>query len=401
MKKLENRLLPIVRNLDNVFLIDWLSITFHGCKVDEIQSMLGLTKYDWTTTSSFVNGYPMVSSFSNIHIRWGADDPRFYRDSVDKNGVFRSAESKARSDMGIQLDLSGQGCRAFEEFSEFSWFDLFERIYRFGGRFSVTRIDLAYDDHTGLLDIWRMRYDVENRNYISKSKKAMLIWSDDQEHDIQGLTIQIGSKSSPVLIRIYDKAAERGFGDERHWIRVELQLRADRAHEALRLLFQRESVGKVASGILRNYCSFVVPSADSNRSRWELADYWVRVLEGMEKLRVWIAPGEPYNFKKSENHLIYQYGQFIQAYYAVHGGISTLLDRARDAHPELKPKYINAVNAELAAAQKRREEAKVRQDELDYMMLELGFSTKKEFHDYEQANFAELFLDDSELPDNW
>ena len=175
MKKLEKQSLPIVRNLDNVFLIDWLSITFHGCRVDEIQSMLGMTKYDWITSSSFVNGYPMVSSFSNIHIRWGADDARYYRDSVDKNGVFHSADSKVRHDMGIQLDLSGQGCRAFEEYSEYSWFDLFERIYRFGGRFSVTRIDLAYDDHTGLLDIWRMRYDVENRNYTSKSKKSMLI----------------------------------------------------------------------------------------------------------------------------------------------------------------------------------------------------------------------------------
>lgn len=396
---MENRL--IIRNLENVFLIDWLSITFHGCKVDELQSMLGLTKYDWVTTSSFVNGYPMVTSFSNIHIRWGADDPRFYRDSVDKSGAFRSAESKVRNDMGIQLDLSGQGCRSFEEFSEFSWFDLFERIYRFGGRFSVTRIDLAYDDHTGLLDIWRLRYDVENRNYISKSKKSLLIWSDDQDHDIQGLTIQIGSKSSPVLIRIYDKAAERGYGNERHWIRVELQLRSDRAHEALRLLFQRESVGKVASGILRNYCCFVVPSSDSNKSRWDVADYWQRVLEGMEKLRVWVAPGEPYNFRKSENHLIHQYGQFFQAYFAVHGEFSSLLDRSRAAHPEIKPKYVNAVNAEIAAANKRREEAKGRQDEIDYMMLEFGFSTPEDGLRYEQANFAELFIDDSDIPEDW
>lgn len=401
MKKLENRLLPIVRNLDNIFLIDWLSITFHGCKVDEVQSMLGLTNYDWITTSSFINGYPMVTSFSNIHIRWGADDPQFYRDSIDKSGAFRSAESKVRSDMGIQLDLSGQGCRSFEEFSEFSWFDLFERIFRFGGRFSVTRLDLAYDDHTGLLDIWRLRFDIENRNYISKSKKAMVIWSDDQETDVQGCTLQVGSKSSPVLIRIYDKAAERGFGSERHWIRVELQLRDDRAHEALRLLFQRESIGMVASGIVRNYCCFVAPTSDTNRSRWPIAEYWERVLEGMSKIRVWVAPGEPYNFKKSENHLIYQYGQFFQAYFAVHGEFSSLLDRSRDAHPQIKPKYINAVNAELAAAKKRRDEAKARQDELDYMMLEFGFTTRKEFLDYEQANFAELFLDDSELPENW
>lgn len=398
---MEIQLFPIPRNLDNVFLIDWLSITFHGCKVDEIQTMLGMTKYDWITASSFVNGYPMATSFSNIHIRWGSDDARFYHDSIDKKGVFHSAESKARVDMGIQLDMSGQGCRAFEEYSEFSWFDLFERIFRFGGRFSVTRIDLAYDDHSGLLNIWRLRSDVENRNYISKSKKAMVIWSDNQENDVQGCTLQIGSKSSPVLIRIYDKAAERGFGTERHWIRVELQLRDDRAHEALRLLFQRESVGIVASGIIRNYCCFVTPTADTNRSRWPIAEYWQRVLEGMEKLRVWVAPGEPYNFSKSENHLIYQYGQFFQAYFAVHGEFSSLLDRSRSAHPQLKPKYENAVAAELARIQHRRDEAKAHQDEINYMMLEFGFNSPEEYLDYEQSNFAELFLDESDLPENW
>lgn len=394
MKKLENQLLPIVRNLDNVFLIDWLSVTFHGCKVDEVQSILGMTKYDWVTSSSFVNGYPMSTSFSNIHIRWGADDARFYRDSIDKNGVFHSAASKARDNMGIQLDMSGQGCRSFEEFSDHSWFDLFERIYRFGGRFSVTRIDLAYDDHSGLLDIWRMRYDVEDRNYISKAKKARLIWSDDQEKDIQGLTLQIGSQSSHVLIRIYDKAAERGFGKDRHWIRVELQLRDDRAHEALRLLFQRESVGIVASGIIRNYCCFVTPTSDSNRSRWPIAEYWQRVLEGMEKLRVWVAPGEPYNFSKSENHLIYQYGQFFQAYYAVHGEFSSLLDRSRAAHPQLKPKYVNAVDAELARIKHRRAENAA-------LMKEFGFSSQDEYFRYEQANFAELFQEDPDFPENW
>ena len=76
----------------------------------------------------------MDTFFSNIHIRWGADDARFYKDSIDKSGKFHSAESKVRSDMGICLDLSGQGCRSFEEFSEFSWFDLLDRIFKMGGR---------------------------------------------------------------------------------------------------------------------------------------------------------------------------------------------------------------------------------------------------------------------------
>ncbi len=389
---MKNSNLPIVRNLHNVFLIDWFTVTLHGCHVDDVQSMLGLEAMPWQNSSKFINGYPMDCFFGHIHIRWGADDPQFYRDSMDKNGHVIHAAQKVRPEMGICLDMSGQGCRDFEEFSKLSWFDLFENLYRFGGRINITRLDLAYDDHEGLLDIYRMRRDVEDRNYISKSKKSMLIWSDDQEQDIQGLTLQIGSKSSPVLIRIYNKAAERGWGKEKHWVRVELQLREGRAGEAVRLLYQRESVGLVASGIIRNYCCFVTPScSDTNKSRWPIAEYWQRVLEGMEKLRVWIAPGAPYNFSKVENHLVHQYGQVLLAYAMIHGGISTLLDRCCHAHTQLKPKYQNAVAQEFTRQQLRR-------DEIADQMSEWGFVSSDDYFQYIQSNFAELLDPDPECP---
>lgn len=389
---MENHNLPIVRNLDNVFLIDWLTVVFHGVHVDEIQAILGLTGVDWQTTSSFINGYPMDTSFSNIHIRWGSDDARFYKDTIDKNGVFHSAESKVRTDMGICLDLSGKGCRSFEEFSDLSWIDLIDKIFKCGGRVNVTRLDLAYDDHSGLLNIWKMRCDVEDRHYISKAKKALIIWSDDQEKDIVGLTLQIGSKSSPVLIRIYDKAAERGYGNERHWIRVELQLREDRSMEALKLLWQQESIGMVASGIIRNYCTFVTPTSDTNKSRWPIAEYWQRVLEGMEKIRVWVAPGEPYNFSKSENHLVHQYGQAIQVIKRIYGNLDDFYHHCCQAHPVLKPKYQNAINEQLLLQEKRRAENDA------FMMAEFGVKSPRDLWQHMQVNFAELLEDDPDLP---
>lgn len=374
---------------NNLFVIDWLTVTFHSDTVTSIQVMLDLLKYPWETKNSFINGYPLDTSFSNIHIRWGADDPRFYTDGVDKKGVFRTAAEKARSDMGISLDLSGQGCRSFEEYSGISWLELIKRIFEHNGK--VTRLDLAYDDHTGVLDIYRIAQDVRDRYYVSKTKFSMVIWSDDQEENIQGLTVQIGSKSSPVLIRIYDKAAERGYDHSLHWIRVELQLRQDRAHEALKRLFQRESVGRVAAGILRNYLSFRVPSGDTNKSRWPLAAYWDQVLLDMEKISVWVAPGEPYNFTKSENHMVDQYGQFLQAYAQIHGGLSSLLSRAEQAHKVLKPKYRAAVET----AMQHRSDVRAGHAA---MMQEWGFDDPDEYFRHEQSTFADLFDDDPDLP---
>lgn len=377
---MENSLLPIVRNLENVFLIDWLTVTFHDLKVWDVQEILGMHEMPWQLSSKFINGYPLDLNFGHIHIRYGADRPEFYDDP-----------KKARHDMGICLDMSGQGCREFESWSNKSWQDLIEDIFRCGGvlgaRMSITRLDLAYDDHSGLLNIWRMRRDVEDRNYISKAKKSMVIWSDDQEFDIQGLTLEIGSKSSPVLIRIYDKAAERGYKD-RHWIRVELQLRQDRAHEAMKLLFQRESIGMVASGVLRNYLTFVVPSFDTNKARWPTAEYWQRVLEGMEKLRVWHAPGEEYNFSKTENWLIEQYGQVVQTMYAIHGSLDSLLARSCEVHQVLKPKYNAAIEQEML----RR---KLRKDEIETLRKSWGFVLPDSA---DQIGFAELLVDDPNCP---
>lgn len=350
---MENHSLPILRQpKENVFLIDWLSITFHGVHVDEVQRMLGLESHaiPWTTKNSFVNGYPMTTSFGNIRIRWGADDPRFYTDDG-----YKTAEQKARNDMGISLDMSGQGCRAFEEYSYLSWMEFWSRVVCSGCRYNVTRLDLAYDDHYGLIEMWRIYNDVHDRNYISKAKKTRTIWSDDRVDDIQGCTVEVGSRSSPVLIRIYDKAAERGFKD-RHWIRVEVQLREARAHAAFDRLRTEQDIGLLASGILRNYFTVITPGNDSNRSRAQIAPYWARILDNMAKIRLWIAPGEPYNFSRTENHLVTQYGQALIAYERIYGTLVDLADRCHRLYPgQLSAKYESAVAESLMKRQQRKE----------------------------------------------
>ena len=373
----------IPRQLDNLFLIDWITIVFHGVNVEDVQHLLSMPKVPWVESVSFVKGYPLDLCFDHIHIRYGAERKEFYADP-----------SKARFDMGICLEMSGQGCRNFESWSTKSWIDFITDAFRcmgvVGARMKITRLDLAYDDRSGLLNIWQLKRDVEDRNYVSKSHKSTIIWSDDVDHDIHGLTIEIGSRSSPVLIRIYDKAAERGYGPEVHWIRVELQLRQDRAMEAFKLLFQRESIGMVASGIIRNYCMFVTPSGtDSNKWRWPIADYWQRILDGFEKIRVWSAPGEEYNFFKSEAHLIDQYAQVLRVCAAIHGNrLDDLLIAANRAAPQLKPKYKAAIDKVLLQQQLALEE-------MQQIRKMYGFVPDP---DGVQVDFSELMVADPDCP---
>jgi len=339
VKKLEN--LVKLESQNNVFLIDWLTVVFKDQTVFGVQHLLGLSGGDipWENKHSFVYGYPMTTYWNSIAIRWGADCADFYTSDDQKK-----AEEKVRYDMGICLEMSGQGCRAFETHGRGNWIDLLTEISESFGSFTITRLDLAYDDHTGILDIHRLESDVRDRNLVCKARNTRVIWSDDWDENIQGLTIEIGSRQSSVLVRIYDKAAERGFDHSKHWVRVELQLRKDRAIAAVLEILKHKHIGIVAGGILRNYCTFRSPTQDSNKYRWPLTDYWDKLLLDMERIRIFISPGEPYNYSKTEKHMLLQYGQAFIAYYRMHGEINSFLYAAMRMFPVLKSKYETAIS---------------------------------------------------------
>lgn len=331
------------------FLVDWLTFTDFVHKTpQDVMAFLGLheDKIPWAYEQKFRNGYPEHFFWNNITISFGADNEKFYSDST-----------KVRNNMGICVNMSGQGCRAFETeggdwlflLKQFQ-FDLpwelvenlpeaFCRAFKDRHYFNVTRLDLAFDDHNGLLDIRRIEMDTRERNYVSKSTKSEIVWSDDLREDIQGLSIGIGSKKSDIYVRIYDKAAERGYKD-RHWVRVELQLRDDRAIVAMARILHTQHVGRTVSGILQNYLTFRVPSADTNKSRWPVAYYWERVIGTMERISLWLKPGEPYNIRKSEVWLKKQYGALISTLSEIQDPME-LVESCRQIHPrdELPKKY--------------------------------------------------------------
>lgn len=377
-----------------VFLIDWLTFTdFLHTSPQDVMSFLGLSleKYPWVYEHRFRNGYPEHYFWNNITISFGADNERWYDDPA-----------KIRTDMGICVNFSGQGCRAFETEGG-DWLHLFKRfqgdipwsavhespvdfcrVFKKDRRFNVTRLDLAFDDHTDYLDIYRIKSDITDRNYISKATYVDYTWSDHQKQDIQGLSIGIGSKKSKVYVRIYDKAAERGFKD-RHWVRCELQLRDDRALVAMAQILDTGHVGRTVAGILRNYITFRTPSGDTNKSRWPIAYYWQRVIGQMEKMSLWIKPGEPYNIHKSEYWLKSQYGQLIATLSYIQDP-DQLINDCRDIYPldTLNKKYRQIVD---------EHERSCPASDPKIVYFNGGISVNGEFYPYEQQELEELFCE--------
>ena len=271
----------------NMVLFDWLTFTSHCDSPESIMDLLGLTDVPWQVMDKGRNGYRQRWFYDNISI------------------LFDGAEG-----MGVCVDMTGSGCRAFETYSSTSWEDLFYTIYN-SLDYNITRLDMAFDDHTGLLDIAVLQDDTDEHNYVSRSRTWMV------QYGSAGTTIYHGSPKSNMYIRIYDKAAERNL-EGVHWIRVEMQMRDEIATGFVKGL-QDNPVGVQFRGVLHNYLRYVVPQADTNMSRWPLTTYWANLLEDVQRIQCWSCPGVDYDEWRLSNYIINQTGNALDCYLYIFG----------------------------------------------------------------------------------
>lgn len=303
------------KNKQNCVLFDWLTFTSHIDEPSTMIEMLGLEACAFEEIGKGRNGYRQRLVFENISI------------------LYDGAEN-----MGICVDISGTGCRAFETYSTSTWEMLIHQLLDEPDGYHITRLDMAFDDHTGILDIDELRDDTDDHNYVSRSRT----WEVD--YGSAGTTIYHGSKKSNMLIRIYDKAAEQNLEDE-HWVRVELQMRDEIATGFAQGLLQNP-VGVQFRGVLHNYLRYVTPVPDTNMSRWPMTDYWSCLLDDVERIRVWSAPGVDYDIWRLRNYIINQAGNALDCYLEIFGQedlINALGKRAIRTSPKyerLKKKYF-------------------------------------------------------------
>ena len=294
-------------NKENLILFDWLSLTSKVHTFDQIAYLLGLDSVPWEC------GYS-----PRYECRW-------YYGSISIHCMNERP--------GIWFEMSGQGCRTFESEGHGDYSVIFSFARQFSDDINVTRLDVAFDDHTGLLDIRRIYDDVVNQKYVSRSTSWTVELSD------HGSCVYIGSHQSTVMFRIYDKAAERNISDE-HWIRCEMQLRNARCMKFLELVGEI-GLQSAYRSVLINYLRFVVEDEnDSNKSRWPMAQYWSDLINDALPRSIYVAPGLEYNVDRCENYVYRIAGNAIDALLQVYDGdVSEFLSKlgSRDTKPN--PKY--------------------------------------------------------------
>lgn len=292
--------------MDSKVIYDALSITSKIHSTQDFIEILGLTGVTWEVVKG-AHGYRQ----------------RLYWNSI-------SIHFDGRDDMGIWLEMMGQGCRSFETYGSGCYEDLFALVLDNPGECNITRLDVAFDDLDGILDIEQLCNDTRSLEFVSRFNDWQVIFGS------KGASVNHGSMKSDIFVRIYDKAKERGFFDGRHWIRVELQLRRDRAFAFIQ---QYGSVGERFSGVLLNYLRYVDEDLnDTNRWRWDLKPYWDELIGAAGKIRLYEKPGEEYNIFNLQ-HFVYDMAQGAAWTLMQIEGKDKFLDSMSKRPANLNPKY--------------------------------------------------------------
>lgn len=292
-------------------LIDWLTFS---SKIDDVHSvieLLGLTECDFKACSGRYY-YGSGFRFGNINI---------YFDGLN-------------DDMGVCVEMSGQGCRDFETFGTGDWYSIFWHYMQNRPQVNISRLDVAYDDFDKLLDLDRIIADTFNDNYVSRNKH----WN--VQKGSRGATVEHGDRGGSMYIRIYDKRAERKREDLEYWARCELQMRDQLPGNFVEALInEEEPIEKLYFEVLNNYLRYVEPSdTDSNKRRWPVADHWQQFIQTAVKRSIFVAPGVDYNMLGLHKYVFNQAGNAIKTYIDIQG-VDSFFEQLEHLKKSKNPKY--------------------------------------------------------------
>lgn len=301
----------------NIILFDWLSFTSSIHSPYSIIEFLGLEKLQFR--ESYGNKhYSARLVFGSISI--------FYAGKVNE---------------GVFVDMSGDGCREFEEYSTRTFSDIFRDISDEPECYNITRLDVAYDCYDrSVLNIQKLKKETEALNFVSKFKDPVL------EYGVRSgsLTIYYGSKSSEVYMRCYDKAKERDREDVAYWIRWEIVLKNDKAMSFVFQYVIGEDIGLLFFGVLNNYIRFIVPDkSQTNISRLKTAKWWLNFVNTVEKIRVYTPKQTAYNLSHCEDYAYKQAGNAVSALIDIKG-VTGFVKELNENRPKRSIKYQSLID---------------------------------------------------------
>lgn len=274
--------------MQNRIIFDWFAVSLNLNSLDEFFEFL-----------------PMFSQieYENIYGFYG------YKQRLNAIGI--NIFFDGTEEMGILLELSGKGCRFVEEFSGFDWFDFFNYLNDSQKIKNVTRLDVAFDIFDNSLPIKRLSSDISKFNYVSRFSKHEL------RETTEGNSIRLGSPTSLIMFRIYDKGAEQNIITF-PWVRFEIQFRKDRALSYFNKLLQGYPSGELFFGVVNNYFR-IIKNDNARIERAKMKKYWKEFLMHENKIQIFEKAKTDYDLDDLKNYVFRQAGNSIRAYIDIVG----------------------------------------------------------------------------------
>jgi len=133
-----------------------------------------------------------------------------------------------KPEMRVCVTMSGEHLRIYEA-SDKTIFGLFSKVMAIEN-LTITRIDLAMDIYDFPLACPREVFLAHKNGHMSTRATTSSVLESRSEHNRPGLTVYIGSRESPRLVRVYDKQAETKTA--RPWTRIEIEIKKPLAERA-------------------------------------------------------------------------------------------------------------------------------------------------------------------------
>ena len=240
--------------------------------IDMFKYLFGINSKDLVFEYTGVSGYNSTYSYKDIKIMFNQNRP----------------------EMGINILMSGQGCRCFEEL-KLDYIDFFKKIKSYSS-VNFNRIDISIDDFTSnYFTLGKLKKYINKGAVCSKFLSSLTIEKNLlSTNERIGHTIQFGSKASNVQVTFYDKLKERkskNFIVDNHikyWTRTELRFRHESAKTVIDIILANSNnINIIIKSILKDYINFKdLNSKDSNKSRRQNAIWWDRYLENLDLLKI-------------------------------------------------------------------------------------------------------------------
>ena len=275
--------------------IDWLSWTLTTTQsVDDAILMMGFDANDFKAQPQGLNGYSSQLRHVSHPI------------SIQYNG---------NENMGVHVDVSGSAVHALliqfyeanlvntvfgsvgfetDSFESTVLREFVKCIKEYG---HITRLDLAVDDiGTNYYSLPELHDLFSADLYVSRFRS----WKEVREYGkYSGHTIYFGSRTSSIMLRIYDKQAEQNkkllSADmpplEYTWVRWELELKRERAQQVMELILQGIDISFLTMGILTNYLR-IINNDSPRKDRCTVSEKWNAFIDGIGKVSLYCSEPE-------------------------------------------------------------------------------------------------------------